>query len=160
MFLSCTALLSAGGRKPPRSRAEGRVMPSRNKNRGERQSDIPRLKLKTSYSLPLEFIWESLSSILCFLFFPTQRKKHPVPGTESDVSWFYFQPCRRHCDHAHNSTITGFLTESPVAVPSSRGGRLRAAPPSLPALQCCRQSPNWTTSTYEVCWRNAVPESP
>lgn len=35
------------------------------------------------------------------------ERKHPVPGTESDVARFCFQPYRCHSDCGHKGTMTG-----------------------------------------------------
>lgn len=70
------------------------------------------------------------------------ERTHPVPGTGSDMSWFYFQPYRWHYDYLDNSTITGFSRKSLTVVSSMWCKQLRLlAHHYFPATQHCRQTP-------------------
>lgn len=88
------------------------VTPGRKKTERSNQNFQAETKDKLFSSPGVDLRVIIMNSMLPF-FFSTQRKKHPVPGTESDMSWFYFHPHRWHFDYLHNNTITVFLNEKP-----------------------------------------------
>lgn len=95
-------------KKVPTDTGWRRITPGRSENRREKRSEFSGWNHRSVILFPWS-LSEShyiLNSMLPF-FLHTERK-HPVPGTESDVSWFYFQAHRWHYDYPHNNTITGF----------------------------------------------------
>lgn len=122
---------------------------------------IFRLKPKINYSLPLELIWESLSWILCFLFFLHTEEKTPCTrdwewyvlvlfSTIQMTFWLFTQQHNNWFFHEkpHHSCLF-YVTQMALLV----------IPPLFPAPQCCRQTSNWTKLIYEVWLTNTVLES-